>query len=107
MHFVVNPTSDSAQGARRLKPIEAAYDGKWKCPGFTAKAVKGEDFWSCEMFVPFNGLGTRIPAINDKWFFNGLALDRRNGETYGLSLTMKNNHNYNLFGQIKFTEVKK
>ena len=107
MHFVVNPTSDSAQGARRLKPIEAAYDGKWKCPGFTAKAVKGEDFWSCEMFSPFNGIGTRIPAINEKWFFNGLALDRRNGETYGLSLTMKNNHNYNLFGQIKFTEVKK
>ena len=107
MHFVVNPTSDSAQGARRLKPIEAAYDGKWKCPGFTAKAVKGEDFWSCEMFIPFNGIGTRIPAINEKWFFNGLALDRRNGETYGLSLTMKNNHNYNLFGQIKFTEVKK
>ena len=107
MHFVVNPTSDFALGARRLKPIEAAYDGKWKCPGFTAKAVKGEDFWSCEMFVPFNGLGTQIPAINEKWFFNGLALDRRNGETYGLSLTMKNNHNYNLFGQIKFTEVKK
>ena len=102
MHFTVNPTGDTAQGARRLKPIEAGYDGKWRCPGFIAKAAKGDDFWSCEMFLPFDGMRVKPPQVYRSWFFNALAMDRRNGESYGLSLTMSNNHNINLFGLVKF-----
>ena len=102
MHFTVNPTGDTAQGARRLKPIEAGYDGKWRCPGFIAKAAKGNDFWSCEMFLPFAGMRVEPPKVYRSWFFNALAMDRRNGESYGLSLTMSNNHNINLFGLVKF-----
>ena len=102
MHFTVNPTGDSAQGARRLKPIEAGYDGKWRCPGFITKAAAGEDFWSCEMFIPFDGMRVAPPKVYTSWFFNALAMDRRNGESYGLSLTMSNNHNINLFGLLKF-----
>ena len=102
MHFTVNPTGDSAQGARRLKPIEAGYDGKWRCPGFIARSAKGDDFWSCEMFLPFEGMRIAPPKVYTSWFFNALAMDRRNGESYGLSLTMSNNHNINLFGLVKF-----
>ena len=102
LHFTVNPTGDSAQGRRRLKPIEAAYDGKWRCPGFQARSCLGEDFWSCEIFVPFAGLGVKPPKPYSSWFFNLLAMDRRDMNAYGFSLTMDNNHNYNLFGLMKF-----
>ena len=102
LHFAVDPTGDTAQGRRRLKPIDAAYDGKWKCAGFEAKACLGGDFWSCEMFIPFAGLGVKAPRPYSSWFFNLLAMDRRDMNAYGFSLTMNNNHNYNLFGLMKF-----
>ena len=106
-HFASNPNGDSAQGSRRLKPIEAGYDGKWRCPGFKSASHLGEDGWSTEMFIPFEGLnGKPVPRPYKSWFFNVIVTDAQTASTPRLgnafSITMGNNHNIELFGLLKF-----
>ena len=106
-HFASNPNGDSAQGSRRLKPIEAGYDGKWRCPGFKSASHLGENGWSTEMFIPFDGLnGKPVPRPYRSWFFNVIVTDAETATSPRLgnafSINMGNNHNIELFALLKF-----
>ncbi len=103
-HFALSCANDFHQGYRRLLPIEAAYDSKWRGDGVEYFARADENGWSAEIFIPFAAIGAEKPKPYSSWFGNIVASNHLFSPkfTTSFSLTMKNNHNYNLFGRIKF-----
>ena len=62
--------------------------------------------WVAELFVPFDGLKHKCPAVYSTWFGNVIYSQRRtvtaNNISASFSFTMKDNRNMDLWGQFKF-----
>ncbi len=106
--FAISAGADLFDAFRRLKPIETSLDKNWSCPGLELAVAHDEKSWSLEVFIPFSGLQIEPPKPYQVWFGNLISTkqpvkDRQQaGEYSAYSLTMGNNHNFDLFGKFKF-----
>ncbi len=101
-HFAFNAADDFAAGFRRLKPIEAAYDPRWKAEGMLHAAKVMPDSWSLELYIPFAALRDAKPKVYGTSAANFIFTRPVPQEYLSFSPTMGNNHNTALFGILKF-----
>ena len=105
--FALSPGNDFVDSYKVEKPMEAALDSKWECPGLKRAVSVEKDRWSCEIFIPFAGLHrTAPPRPYTSWFGNfvnnKLSGLKQNSEYSSFSMTMGKNHNHSLWGKFKF-----
>ncbi|MCP9236642.1 carbohydrate binding family 9 domain-containing protein [Lewinella sp. JB7] len=57
-----------SNGGENRQDFQENWDNKWRGESFI-----GEDYWSCEMVIPFSSL--RFPSGASEWFFNSYRMD--------------------------------
>ena len=92
-------------GVQRLLPLPGPTDTNKKIADLQIKAEISEEGWSCELFLPFSAFEEKEPKAGDIWRFN-LVRNKLTEpkEVIATSLTLGNHHNYNMFGNLKFTK---
>ena len=84
-----------------MLPVAMPYNPAWKSPGAKWKAVPvpGGNGWSVEFFIPYADLNAGTPEVYSSWFAN---LVSNTEEFLSSSMTVGNNHNYKMYGLLKF-----
>src|SRR5690606_12760308 len=102
--FIVN-----ANGA--LYDSEGREDLAWTAQGVEAAAFVGDDFWSCELYVPYSAFDSvALPATGAQWFgnFTRHRVTDRSGREYQAFNVIPHSdppsHNQNAFGPLPFIE---
>lgn len=80
-HFGVNASGAVADEARTQGGFIG--DGSWDAP-VQAAAFIGEDYWSCEIAIPFYALGL-TPAVTDTWHINICREKKQPGENSSIA----------------------
>ncbi|MBB4080091.1 hypothetical protein GGR28_002721 [Lewinella aquimaris] len=57
-----------SNGGENREDFQENWDNKWRGESFI-----GDDYWSCEMVIPFSSL--RFPSGAAEWFFNSYRMD--------------------------------
>jgi len=103
-HYTVDSTGQKHIGRKRLKPIGTPYQNDFLSPGFKYGVGIDANGWSLEMFVPFADL--RLPEKvrpYDSWGMNVVSNKLgQPAECSSSSLTLGNNHNIDMYGNVKF-----
>ncbi|MBO4513321.1 MAG: DUF4838 domain-containing protein [Victivallales bacterium] len=101
--FAFNPNGNLYQAER---DVTEGVGGVFQCKGLQLKSSFDDKGWVAEMFVPFDGLKHKGPAVYSTWFGNVIYSQRRtvtaNNISASFSFTMKDNRNMDLWGQFKF-----
>lgn len=98
-----------------VNPRGAIYDSvgrentEWDAPGAKAASHVGDDFWSVELFVPYDSFQEVVlPGTGVEWhgnFTRHRVTDRKAREYQGFNVTTgAPSHNQNAFGPIRFIE---
>lgn len=100
-HYAFDAAGQGYTASRIMLPVAMPYNPAWKSPGAKWKAVPvpGGNGWSVEFFIPYADLNAGTPEVYSSWFAN---LVSNTEEFLSSSMTVGNNHNYKMYGLLKF-----
>ena len=86
-----------------LKPIPLASDMSWPCDGLKHEQVDVGRGWSLEFFVPFSAFESDTPKPYDNWNYLVTYTKQTDPrEMISTSVTLRNNHEPDRYGVMKF-----
>ena len=102
--FVLTPEDKMHGGWKVESPVEQPYS-TWPFTGVKYKSSVQSDRWTAEIFIPFSSLDNNFAQIYRCWFMNLVYYKEKPAEYASWTLTMGNNHDYALWGKIRFTGI--
>ena len=102
-HMAIDALNQTHFGSKQFVPVDMPYNSDWKCPGFKSAVSATKDGWSLEFFIPYDAMKVEPPTVYDCWYANFVRNKKSSPEEYSSSsMTLGNNHNFEMYGLIKF-----
>ena len=103
VQFAFDPQKHTFSLRRQIEPFIMAMDTTWKCKGLVFETVQTDKGWTMEFFIPFSGLAVKKPAGYESWSFSFVYTKASAPREISASvMNLGNNHNFNMYGFIKF-----
>ena len=100
--YAVDTRNEQWFGSRTVAPIGTPY--MKQVADFQSAVFVGKDFWSLEMFIPYESLKVDPPSAGDVWHGNFVRsrITSLPNQYHGSTMSIGNNHNYTQFGTLTF-----